>query len=101
MNTIDPQLAREAKAIVAMAFRNGPIEDIHAGTPCPVCRAKLGYSRITDGEMKVIMTNAVDHVYRLLWLRKRKPQEYEAQIRFAESYTASWDDPHIAATSNE
>ena len=101
MNTIDPQLAREAKAIVALAFRNGPIEDIHAGKPCPTCRAKPGYSRITDEEMKVIMKNAVDHVYKLLWLRERKPQEYEAQIKFADSYTTSWDDPHIAATSNE
>ena len=31
------QLAREAKAIVALALRNGPIEDIHAGRPCPTC----------------------------------------------------------------
>lgn len=30
---VDRQLAREAKAIVALAFRNGPIEDIHAGRP--------------------------------------------------------------------
>jgi len=32
------QLAREAKAIVALAFRNGPIESLHAGTPCPPAR---------------------------------------------------------------
>jgi hypothetical protein len=31
------QLAREAKAIVALAFRNGPIEDVHAGKICPTC----------------------------------------------------------------
>jgi hypothetical protein len=24
-------MAREAKALVALAFRNGPIEDVHAG----------------------------------------------------------------------
>ena len=47
------------------------------------------------------MKNAVDHVYRLRWLRERKTQEYEAQITFADSYTTSWDDPYIAATSNE
>ena len=101
MNTIDPQLAREAKAIVALAFRNGPIEDIHAGKPCPTCRGKQGYSRLTDADIKLIMKNAVDHVYKLLWLRERKSQEYEAQIKFADSYPTSWDDPHIAATSNE
>jgi len=101
MNSIDPQLAREAKAIVALAFRNGPIEDIHAGKPCPACRGKRGYSRITDEEMNVIMKNAVDHVYQLVWLREREPQEYEAQIKFAESYTTSWDDPRLAAISND
>jgi hypothetical protein len=39
--TITPKnlsgVAREAKALVALAFRNGPIEDIHAGKFCPTC----------------------------------------------------------------
>ena len=56
-------LVREAKAIVALAFRNGPIEDLHAGKPCTACEGKAGYSRISDAEMKVIMKNAVNHVY--------------------------------------
>jgi hypothetical protein len=99
MNSIDPQLAREAKAIVALAFRNGPIEDIHAGKPCPTCRSRQGYSRLTDADVKLIMQNAVDHVYKLLWLRESKPQECEAEITFAESYTTSWDDPRIASVS--
>ena len=30
-SNIDPTLALEAKVIVALAFRNGPIEDLHAG----------------------------------------------------------------------
>jgi len=34
------QIAREAKAIVALAFRNGPIEQIHAGRSCPTCAAR-------------------------------------------------------------
>jgi hypothetical protein len=33
--TLDPELAVEAKALVALAFRNGPIEDVHAGKECP------------------------------------------------------------------
>ena len=41
-------LVREAKAIVALAFRNGPIEDLHAGRPCTACEGKAGYSRISD-----------------------------------------------------
>ena len=38
--TLDPDLAVEAKALVALAFRNGPIEDLHAGRPCPACSGK-------------------------------------------------------------
>jgi hypothetical protein len=30
-------VAREAKALVALAFRKGPIEDIHAGKLGPTC----------------------------------------------------------------
>ena len=40
------QLATEAKAIVALAFRNGPIEHVHAGILCPVCEGQAGFSRI-------------------------------------------------------
>ena len=51
-SSVDPVLALEAKMIVALAFRNGPIEDLHAGKPCPTCSADSGYSRISDEEMK-------------------------------------------------
>jgi hypothetical protein len=87
------QLAREAKAIVALAFRNGPIDDIHAGKPCPACEGKAGFSRITDAEMKTIMKSAVGHVYRLLCLKSENPAEYESQIAFGERHTAQWDEP--------
>jgi hypothetical protein len=87
------QLAKEAKAIVALAFRNGPIEDVHAGRPCPTCTGQAGHSRITDAEMKSIMKNAVDHVYALLLLKIERPEEYESQIRLGERYTARWAEP--------
>ena len=35
--TLEPELAAEAKSLVALAFRNGPIEDVHAGKKCPNC----------------------------------------------------------------
>ena len=89
------QIAREAKAIVALAFRNGPIEEVHAGRLCPTCAGRPGFSRITDDELKVIMQNAVDHVYALLALKTDDPAEYERQIRFGERYTANWDDPKM------
>ncbi len=66
--TLDPELAEEAKSIVAWAFRNGPIEDIHAGKDCLSFLGKSEYSYITQTEMKKIMKKAVDTVYKLLWL---------------------------------
>jgi len=39
-----PEIADEAKALVALAFRNGPIEDLHAGAfaqPAPAGRGSL------------------------------------------------------------
>jgi hypothetical protein len=87
------QLAREAKAIVALAFRNGPIEDLHAGKPCPTCFGCEAYSHVTDEEMQRIMQNAVQNVYRLLVLRTEDHREYERQMQFGERYTVGWDDP--------
>ena len=46
---LDPELAREAKALVALAFRNGSIEDLHAGRSCPTCsgNADISHSPMT------------------------------------------------------
>jgi hypothetical protein len=87
------QLAREAKAIVALAFRNGPIEDLHAGVACPTCANEPSYSRISDAEMKVIMKTAVDRVFSLLVLKSSDPEGYERQIAFGERNTLFWDEP--------
>jgi hypothetical protein len=87
------QLAREAKAIVALAFRNGPIEDLHAGKACPTCQGQAGVSRVSDADIKKIMKNPVDHVYALLCLRTENPVEYELRIKLGEGYTARWDEP--------
>lgn len=86
-------LVREAKAIVALAFRNGPIEDLHAGKLCTACEGKAGYSRISETEMKLIMKNAVNHVYKLLRLKADDPEGYERQLAYGERCTLSWDEP--------
>ncbi len=85
--------AREAKAIVALAFRNGPIEDLHAGRACTTCRGDPTYSRISDEEMEVIMKAAVNQVYKLLDLRDHDPVAFEKQVAFGARYTSTWDDP--------
>ena len=91
--SVDQVLSREAKAIVALAFRNGPIEGVHGGKDCKSCAGKSGYSRITQDEMKSIMKNAVNHVYRLLRMKLHDKQEYDRQIAFGARYTELWDDP--------
>lgn len=49
---VDRLLAKKAKSIVVLAFRNGPIENIHAGITCLHCTGKEEYSHITDDEME-------------------------------------------------
>jgi hypothetical protein len=88
------QLAREAKAIIALALRNGPIENAHAGKICPICESQPGCSRITDAEMKAIMKNALDRLYTLLCLKSEDSVGYERQIKFGERYTTRADDPN-------
>ena len=91
--TLDPELAEEAKSLVAVAFRNGPIEDVHAGKKCPTCSGKSEYEHITQAEMKNIVKKAVDAVYKLLWLKQNDPEKYEATLVLGKLYTWSWDEP--------
>ena len=94
---LDLELAAEAKSIVALAFRKGPIEDVHAGKECPNCAGKAEYSHITQAEMKNIMKKAVDTVYKLLWQKQNFPEKYEATIEQGNRYTRLWDEPNVDA----
>jgi len=86
-------VAREAKALVALAFRNGPIENVHAGKACPTCYGDPQYSRITQAEMRQIMKSAVDHLFTYLVLKEHDQQAYEELLKLGERYTSAWDDP--------
>jgi len=90
---INQRLAKEAKAIVALAFRNGPIESIHAGRKCPTCYGRVGYSRISQEEMKMIMKNAVDQVYRFGVMKESDIARYEKLIAYGNEIATHWDDP--------
>jgi len=92
---LDPDLAAEAKALVALAFRNGPIEDLHAGGPCAVCSGRPEVSHISDAEMKVVMKSAVDALYRLLWQREYDRAAYNEALAFGRRHTIHWDDPEL------
>jgi hypothetical protein len=87
-----PRLAREAKAIVALAFRNGPIEEVPGGKRCPTYAGDPQYSHITEAEMKWIMNHAVNRVYAMLYERESDAERYEATLQFGEQYTAKWEE---------
>jgi hypothetical protein len=55
----------EANALVAWAFRNGPLEDLHAGKYSPLLEDP-DLSRISDAEMKTLMLNACCQLAKLL-----------------------------------
>jgi|ERR1700733_4171850 len=92
-SSVDPVLALEAKMIVALAFRIGPIEGLHVGKPCPTCSADSAYSRISDEEKKGIMKAAVSTVYSLLWKKENDGEAYAYSLVVGARYTRRWDDP--------
>jgi hypothetical protein len=92
---IDPLLAKEAKSIAIHAFRNSPIEDIHAGIHCPRCAGKQKYSHITDDEMKLLNKTAVNRVYTMLWLKTHEPEKYKAFVEIGSLFASGWDEPEL------
>ena len=81
----------EANALVAWAFRNGPVEDLHAGKDSPLL-ADDSLSRISDAEMKTLMLYACRQLAELLQLKHDDPDDYERQIKsYAFRYCRSWE----------
>ena len=87
----DFTLRDEANAIVAWAFRNGPIENLHAGKYSELL-SDSDLSRITDPEMKEIMLNACRVVERLLKLKESDPIEYYLRLHdYNWRYCGKWE----------
>lgn len=81
----------EANAIVAFAFRNGPLENIHAGKDSELLNDD-SLSKITDEEMKALMIDASLKIEKLLILRENDPEKYDFVIKSnAFMYTRKWD----------
>jgi hypothetical protein len=91
--SLDPELVREAQSIVALAFRNGPIENVHAGKECLVCAGKAEYSHITEAEMKRINKRAVDKLYALLRVKRYSSDVYPDVLNAGIQYAHGWDLP--------
>lgn len=87
-----PNISRreEANAITCWAFRNGFIEDLHAGY-----RSKLlendKLSRITDPEMKKLMIQSSEVMTRILELRENNPDEYWERMGYFLRCSRNWD----------
>jgi len=83
-------LRDEANALTAYAFRNGPLEQLHAGAASPLLDDP-GLSRITDAEMKALMINASATLARALALREGDPEVYRRFVQgYALAYCRSW-----------
>lgn len=73
-------LRDEANAACAYAFRNGPIEDIHAD------------GRISDEERKNLMIKSCESLAKLLAMKQATPAEYDAFIRdYGRKYCYRWE----------
>ena len=81
----------EANALVASAFRNGPLEDLHAGKYSPLVEdPKL--SRITNDEMKTLMISACEQLAKQLTLKEKDPEEYIRKMRsYNLMYCRGWN----------
>ena len=83
-------LRDEANALTAHAFRNGFLEDLHAGKHSPILD-QPGYSRITDDEMKRLMIEASEKLARMMALKQQNPAEYDRSIRkYHKNYCRTW-----------
>ena len=72
----------EANALAAYAFRNGLLEDLHAGKSSQLTD-DASLSRITQAEMKELMIEASEKLAQLLNMRETDPETYK---RFVQGY---------------
>jgi len=84
-------IREEANALTCSAFRNGYIEDLHAGKHSELLE-KPGLSRITDDEMKKLMIQASAKLAELLELKEKDQEKYWKHIKyFNEVYCHRWE----------
>ena len=91
----DDERKRIAKTLVMAAFRNGELENVHAGQTCPTCFGKPEFSHVSQEEMKAIMKDAVNRVYSLLYWLEKDREKFFKVLGFHAQMTARWDDPEL------
>lgn len=82
-----------AKAMAVVAFRDGPLEDLHAGKACPTCAGKDGVSHISQAQMKRLMQYAVNWLYTMMMMQRQDPGKFLALVRYGAEIASEWDEP--------
>lgn len=83
-------LRDEANALTAFAFRNGFLEDLHAGQSSLLLN-QPGYSRVSDEEMKRLMIEASEKLEQMLRMKREQPAQYEYFIRdYQRRFCRTW-----------
>jgi hypothetical protein len=81
----------EANALIAMAVRNGPLENLHAGKYSALLEDDA-LSRVTDYEMRILMINATRMLAILLQMRDQSPDTYRDFVQsYGNMYCLSWE----------
>ena len=80
----------EANALTAFAFRNGIIEELHAGKRSPLLD-QPEYSRITDDEMRRLMIEASQKLAEMLALMRTDRRKYISWLaHYHQMYCQKW-----------
>jgi len=84
-------IREEANALTCCAFRNGFIEELHAGKHSELLE-KPELSRITDAEMKKLMIQASAKLAELLAMKETQPDKYWEKLNyFHKAYCWQWE----------
>jgi hypothetical protein len=84
-------IREEANALTCSAFRNGYLEELHAGKHSELLDTP-GLSRITDAEMKKLMIQSSARLAELLALKESNPDEYWKRLTyFHKTYCGRWE----------
>ena len=84
-------IREEANALTCCAFRNGYIEELHAGKHSALLEQPW-LSRITDAEMQKLMIGASAKLAELLAMKETDPDEYWRQLSyFDKNYCGHWE----------
>lgn len=87
----DWTIREEANALTCCAFRNGYLEELHAGKYSELLE-KPELSRITDKEMKKLMIGASAKLAELLQMKETDPDKYWKLVKhFNEAYCWNWE----------